>query len=34
MMVHKEGMDWSQWMGLSNAENASVANEEELEKDD
>ncbi|KAF8348999.1 protoheme IX farnesyltransferase [Amanita rubescens] len=29
MMVHKQGMDWSQWMGLSNA-----TSKDELEKDD
>lgn len=33
MMVHKQGMDWLQWMGLATADNTSVAKENELDKD-
>ena len=33
MMVHKQGMDWLQWMGLATADDTSVAKENELDKD-
>ncbi|KAK2463481.1 hypothetical protein APHAL10511_004567 [Amanita phalloides] len=32
MMVHKQGMDWSQWLGLAKAEDSSAANIDELDE--